>query len=344
LRVEKVITGLEVPWEVAILPNQDWLITERPGRIRIVQSGQLVPQAVAEVMISETGEGGLLGLALHPGFETNRLFYVFYTTLKNGEDVNRVEQFILSPDHRTATPQKIILDDIPAASYHDGGRIKFGPDGMLYIATGDSRDPDLAQNQSSLNGKLLRLTPEGDIPQDNPQPNSLVFASGLRNLQAFDWVDPNTLMVADHGPTGDLGLTGLDEISFVNPGANLGWPIASGCQTSPGIVSPVLAWQDAAPPGGALIYKGSAIPEFNGNFLVTMLGTGNNSAMQLHRVVFDAASKSLISHEVYFQDEFGRLREIIQGPDGSLYVTTSNCDGRGICPSEGDSILKISRH
>ena len=339
LHVDKVVTGLEIPWAIGFLPGGDWLVTERPGRIRLVQGGKLVATPVAQIATGETGEGGVLGLALHPSFASNRYFYIFYTSPLN---VNRVQRYLLSADHLSATPDQVIIDNIPSGTFHDGGRIKFGTDKMLYIATGDATTPTNGQLMSSLNGKILRVTPEGAVPADNPFPGSPIFASGIRNLEAFDWVSSKTLIVADNGPTGELGLTGLDEVSFASAGNNLGWPAITGCQTNPAMVTPILSWVIAAPPGGGLVYRGNAIPEFNGNFLIGMLGIGDGSAMQLHRVVFNPTTQSLISHEVYLQGQFGRLRDVEQGPDGALYVTTSNCDSRGTCPTDMDYILRIT--
>lgn len=342
LKAEKVLTGLEVPWGIAFLPNGDWLIPERPGRIRLVQAGRLVPEAVATVSVGEAGEGGLLGITLDPRFGETRAFFVFYTANKNGETVNRVQRYVLSEDHKAAAPSTILLDDVAAGAFHDGGRIKFGPDGKLYIGTGDARDADSAQDSESVNGKILRINADGTIPADNPFPGSPVFMTGVRNPQAFDWVNDSLLIIADHGPTGDLGLSGRDEVSFANAGANLGWPLITGCEAAPGLVQPAIAWNEAAPPGGGVIYRGGAIPEFAGNFLVAMLGIGSEGAMQLHRIVFDAAAKTVTSHEMYLRGEFGRLRDVAQAPDGTLYVTTSNCDSRGSCPLDGDAILRIT--
>lgn len=218
VRVEEVVSGLDVPWGIAFLPNGDMLVTERPGRVRLVQGGQLQPQAVATAPVSANGEGGLLGVALHPDFASNRLFYLYYTADQNGTVVNRVQRWQLSADGRSASPERIILDNIPVARFHNGGRIRFGPDGMLYVGTGDARSPDTSQNRNSLAGKILRLTPEGQIPADNPFPNNPAFITGIRNTQGFDWVNSSTLWVTDHGPSGDLGLYGRDEVNVATAG------------------------------------------------------------------------------------------------------------------------------
>lgn len=342
VRAEEVVTGLEVPWGILFLSGGDMLVTERPGRVRLVRDGQLQSKPVATVAIADRGEGGLLGIAAHPDFVENRLFYLYYTGDRNGSPVNRVERWKLAPDGQSASADKIIVDNIPVARFHNGGRLRFGPDGMLYIGTGDAREPQTAQNANSLAGKILRVTPDGQVPKDNPFPGNPAFITGIRNTQGFGWFDDKTLWISDHGPSGDLGRTGHDEVSVARAGANLGWPTIYGCQSQKGMVPPSLSWRDAVPPGGAELYNGNAIPEWRGSLLIGVLG-----AKHVHRVTFDPKSPYQVqSHEVYFQGEppkgLGRIREVIVGPDGELYVTTSNCDGRGSCPPEKDKIFRIT--
>lgn len=341
VRAETVVTGLEVPWGIAFLPDGDLLVTERPGRVRRVHGGQLVAQPVLALEVAASGEGGLMGLALHPRFADNRLFYLYYTARKGGRSVNRLERFRLAPDSASATSDRVLLDDLPAGLYHDGGRLRFGPDGMLYVGTGDARDPNRAQNLDDPAGKLLRLGPDGETPADNPWRGRRAFLAGIRNLEAFDWRDPGTLLIVDHGPSGELGRSGHDEVSVARAGQNLGWPTIYGCQSRGGLVSPSLTWEHAAPPGGAAIYTGNAIAAWRGSLLIGTLGSRH-----LHRVVFDAQNPlRVMRHEIYFSGDppagLGRLREVAMGPDGHLYVTTSNCDGRGRCPPEKDIILRI---
>jgi len=339
VRAEVVVAGLEVPWGIAFISDSEMLVTERPGRIRLVRNGALVPQPVATLPIADSKEGGLLGLATHPGFAANGLFYVYLTGPGSAGPENRVERWKLASDHATAVRDKVILDAIPSAEFHDGGRLRFGPDGMLYVGTGDARHPDVAQDINSPAGKILRLTPDGAIPKDNPFPEKPAFLVGIRNTQGFDWRDAETLLVTDHGPSGELARRGHDEVSVVTRGSNLGWPTIYACEMRDGMASPSLSWEEAAPPGGAAIYRGTKIAEWKDSLLIGTLGSKH-----LHRVVFDAAQPTKIaSHEVYFQNVHGRLREVIMGPDGDLYVTTSNCDGRGDCPKDKDKILRITR-
>ncbi len=338
VRVEEVATGLEVPWGIAFLPNQDMLVTERPGRVRLVRDGKLLQKPVATIDVTASGEGGLLGIATHPNFAKNRLFYVYYTADINGSQVNRVERWRLSENGLSASSDKIILDDIPVAQYHNGGRIRFGADRMLYIGTGDARDPQSSQDVNSLAGKILRVTPDGQVPQDNPFKNP-VYITGIRNTQGFDWHDASTLWVTDHGPSGELGRSGHDKVSVARAGDNLGWPTIYRCESGEGLVTPSIVWREATPPGGAAIYTGNSIPEWKGSLIIPTLRSEH-----LQRVAFNPKSPQQVQlHEVYLQGKYGRLREAIMGPDGELYITTSNCDGRGGCPSPQDKILRITQ-
>ncbi len=343
VKVEAVATGLEVPWGIAFLPGGDMLVTERPGRIRAIRGGKLTGP-IAELAVATEDESGLLGIAAHPDFASNKLFYVYMTVEEGGERWNRVARMRLSDDGLSATQDKVIIDRIPGEKYHDGGRLRFGPDGMLYVGTGDAREPDTAQDPNNLSGKILRVTPDGDVPADNPLPGKRAFLTGIRNTQGFDWFDDNkTMAVTDHGPSGDTTRWGHDEVNVATAGQNLGWPTIYSCESASGMVTPRLTWDEAAPPGGAAFYRGDAIPEWKGSLLI-----GTLKSKHLHLVAFDPKTPGKVArHEVYLEGDppngFGRLRDVIMGPDGALYVTTSNCDGRGECPGDKDKILRITR-
>jgi glucose/arabinose dehydrogenase len=317
------------------------LVTERPGHIRLIRRGQLLPRPVATITSRSRAEGGLLGLTLHPRFAENRQFFIYFTGRGTAQASNRVERWVLAPDGTSATRDRLILDGIPAAPFHDGGRIRIGPDGMLYIGTGDAAQPSSAQERSSLAGKLLRLTPDGEIPGYNPWPGLPAFVVGLRNTQGFDWNDQRALIITDHGPSGEFGWSGYDEVNLAGPGANLGWPTAHGCQAHPEMVAPVLTWRRATPPGGAAFYRGNRVPEWKGSLLIGTLGS-----QRLHRVEIETGGKLRVTHhEVYLNGMGGpgRLREVYMAPDGELYLTTSNCDGRGRCPHTKDQVLRLRR-
>lgn len=339
VRVERVATGLEVPWGLAFLPGGDVLVTERPGRIRMIRGGRLEAAPVATLAVAGRGEGGLLGIAADPRFAENRRFYVHYTGERDGRAVNRVVRWVLAPDGRSAREDRVLLDDIAAERYHDGGRLRFGPDGMLHVGTGDAGRPSRSQDRGDPAGKILRITTDGAPAPGNPFQGSPVLVLGLRNVQAFDWLDDGRLVVADHGPSGELGRRGHDEISIARPGANLGWPDIYACEAREGMVSPLLAFRDAMPPGGGAVYRGSAIPAWKGSLLVGTLGSRH-----LHRVEL-APDGTAARHEVYLRGDppagLGRVRDVQEGPDGALWVTTSNCDGRGTCPVEMDVVARI---
>ncbi|MYC31570.1 MAG: PQQ-dependent sugar dehydrogenase [Chloroflexi bacterium] len=358
LHVEVVVDGLEIPWGLAILPSGDLLVTERPGRLRLVRDGEVVPQPVLEFGVSMPpplygldllgSEGGLLGVLLHPEFAANRLFYLFYNIdNEDGVQTGRIERYTLSGDGRSAALDRVILDNLPAGLHHQGGRMRVGPDGMLYVGVG-AYEPHDAQDPDTLAGKLLRMDLEGGIPGDNPDPDSYIFASGIRNTQGYDWFDDRHIVMVEHGPSGiELGrqdLRGYDEVSVVTAGDNLGWPRIWGCDEQEGLVSPVLTWENPVPPTGGMFYRGGLIPEWTGSFLFTTVGLSDRPGYgrHLHRVVFGENDPyTVLAHEVYLQDAYGRLRTIVSDAEERLYVMTSNCDNRGECPPEGDLILRI---
>ncbi|MBI2390528.1 MAG: PQQ-dependent sugar dehydrogenase [Deltaproteobacteria bacterium] len=343
LQVTTLASGLEVPWSIAFLPSGDALVAERPGRIRWLRKSQasasveLVPAPVATIAVHRESEGGLLGLAVDPQFASNRRIYVYFTAKRGDGTENRVERWIVSEDGATAKLDRPLLEGIAAAKYHDGGRLRFGPDGMLWIATGDAREPDLSQKPESPSGKLLRVTVDGAPAPGNPWPGNRAALMGIRNLQAFDFLDAQTIVLADHGPSGELGRRGHDEISVARLGANLGWPTIWGCQARAGMIAPLVVFEDAVPPGGGVLYRADRIPGWKGSFVVAAL-----EAKSLHRFALDAAGARVLSHEVYLRKAHGRLREVVVAPDGALWVSTSNCDSRGDCGDEKDRILRLS--
>lgn len=340
LDVEVFAGGLQIPWSLAFLPGGDLLVTERDGDVlRVSSEGVVSPTPVITVNIDPAGEGGLLGMALDPDFATNRAFYLYYTDGAFG-GTNRVERFLLSGDGTSATSDAVILDDIPVGQFHNGGRLRFGPDGKLYIGTGDARDPDLSQDKDSLAGKLLRVNADGSVPSDNPFGNA-TWVYGIRNTQGFDWWDNGKLVITDHGPSGELDRTGHDEVQTAEAGDNLGWPTIYRCQEEDGMRAPAMTWADAMPPGGTAIYTGTEIPAFADDVFIGVLGFGDDVG-HLHRIRFDASGNVTLS-EQYLRGDHGRIRDVIMGPDGKLWATTSNCDGRSDLCGDGDVILRIGR-
>jgi len=341
VEVQVVASGLATPWGVDWLPNGDLIITERDGVLSRVSSG--VVTQIATVDIHPGGEGGLLGIAVDPNFAMNRSVYLYYTAQIDGKTLNRVARWVLSEDGLGASEAAVVVDNIEARRFHNGGRLRIGPDGYLYIGTGDAGEPELSQDPQRLAGKILRVALDGSVPVDNPFPNSLTWVYGIRNTQGFDWIDGGRMLVSDHGPSGlsnEGGRTDHDEVSVAAPGDNLGWPESYACEEGAEQVTASITWANAMPPGGAAIYRGTEIPEWSGDLMIGVLGFADRTP-HLHRLGFDPSGNVTVN-EVYLHGDagYGRLRDVVMGPDGGLYVTTSNCDGRGTC-GEGDRILRI---
>jgi glucose/arabinose dehydrogenase len=316
-----IATNLEVPWGFAFLPNGDALFTERDsGRLlRLDASGNI--EEVQTLPTRGYGEGGSLGLAVSPDYERDGYVYAYYTT----DQDNRVVGFRLGED-----PEPI-LTGIPFNSYHDGGRIAFGPDGMLYIATGDAGDPANSQDRHSLGGKILRLTPNGGVPQDNPVPNNPVYSYGHRNVEGLAWDEEGRLYASE------FGQNAYDEVNLIEPGQNYGWPYVEGeGGESQGYVDPITTWTtDEASPSGAEILKDGAIPQWEGDLFVAAL-----RGERLWRIELGSDGQAT-GREQLLRDQLGRIRNVLQAPDGSLWVTTSNRDGRGTPDARDDRIIRL---
>jgi glucose/arabinose dehydrogenase len=330
---EIVAQGLEVPWELAFTPDGRILVTERPGRIRVIQDGALQeePFATLEQVVS-VSESGLMGMVLHPDFASNGHLFVCYTYRNESGDLrNRVAR--LTDVNGVGADHRVILDNILGDSRHDGCRLGFGPDGKLYVTMGDTTKSEAAQDLDSLSGKVLRLEADGSVPADNPFPNSYVYTYGHRNPQGMDW-HPETgdLFITEHGPDED------DEINILRPGGNYGWPEVTGEAQDPRFIDPVLTFARIIAPAGAAFYSGDKLAaSWDGNFIAAALrGT------HLQRIVLEAPEfRTVLSNQRLFEGEFGRLRAVALSPDGYLYFTTSNRDGRGSPQPGDDKVLRL---
>jgi glucose/arabinose dehydrogenase len=337
-RVETVASGLEVPWAFAFLPNKDMLFTERPGRVRIIRAGKLQPDPVFTVPdVEPSSESGLMDLSLHPSFSSNSYVYLAYAYNKDGKKVKVVRYKF---DGKTFAEDKVIIDGIEASPNHAGTRCRFGPDGKLYITTGDATDRELAQKMDSLNGKTLRLNDDGTVPPDNPfvgKPDARpeIWTLGHRNAQGLAWQPGTGLMFqTEHGPSGFDGPGGGDEVNIVERGKNYGWPITHHKDAKTGLESPLLEYTPSCAPASGMFYSGPAFPQFKGNFFFGCL-----AGKRIIRVVLDG--RKVVSQENLLSGTYGRIREMEEGPDGYIYFSTSNRDGRGSPATDDDRIMRL---
>jgi glucose/arabinose dehydrogenase len=340
-----VVENLEVPWEIVFAPDNRMFFTERNGSLRVIEDGKLNPNPILELDVGGDGgllglaigggEGGLLGLALDPNFDENNFLYLYYSYSDGLSTFNRVVRY--TENTNQLIDGTILIDKIPGSVIHDGGRIKFGPDEKLYITTGDAGNADSAQDLNSLGGKILRINSDGTIPSDNPFSDSMVFSYGHRNPQGIDW-DPITgkLVASEHGPSGERGFA-HDEINIIESGKNYGWPKVIGGEHDPEFVDPIIhTGDDTWAPSGSVFYDSDNIPEWeNKYFVATLRGS------HLRMLDLDIEKNQVISNEVLFSNLYGRLRDASMGPDGNLYLLTSNQDGRGTPADNDDRILKI---
>ncbi|TKA11649.1 PQQ-dependent sugar dehydrogenase [Actinacidiphila oryziradicis] len=318
-----VATGLDTPWGVGLLPGGDLLVASRDsGRITRVAAGTGKKTVLGAVPgVSSGGEGGLLGLALSPELATDHLVYAYFTT----ESDNRIVRMLYDPakpaGEQLGAPDTI-LRGIPHGSIHNGGRIAFGPDGMLYAGTGESGERGLAQDTRSLGGKILRMTPDGEPAQGNPFPGSLVYSYGHRNVQGLAWDAQGRLWAAE------FGQDTWDELNLVQPGKNYGWPVVEGMGHRSGYVDPVAQWHtDDASPSGIAYAAGSI-------WMASLKGA------RLWRIPLDG-TKAAAAPQPFLTSAYGRLRTVVTDEDGTLLLTTSNTDGRGKPRKGDDRILRL---
>lgn len=337
-KVETVIPNLQVVWSIVWAPDGRMIFTERAGRVRVYEKGKLRAEPLFTVPdVESKGESGLMSVALHPQFASNHWLYLSYAYNSGGQQV-RVVRYRETPTG--LTDRKVIIENIPAAQFHAGCRLRFGPDGKLYITTGDATDRELAQKLDSIAGKILRLNDDGTVPSDNPfvgQQNARpeIWAYGSRNAQGIDFQPgTNLLWETEHGPSGFDGPGGGDEVNIIERGKNYGWPVIHHRETRAGMESPVLEYTPACAPASGMFYRGSVFPQFKGNFFF--------GCLRGERIIRVATNgRTVVSQENLLEGKYGRIRDIAEGPDGLIYFSTSNRDGRGQPAADDDRILRL---
>jgi len=319
---EVVSEDLEVPWEVLTLDDGRFLVTERTGDIVYSNNGEeQVLKSFDDVYGGFMGEGGLLGMALDPDFEENNYVY-FYLTEDDGEVENKVVRMNFDSETATLDNSETIIDDIPSDRIHNGGRIEFGPDDKLYITTGDAAEPSLSQEQDSLAGKILRINPDGSIPESNPFEDE-VYSYGHRNPQGITWDEENRLWSTEHGDIGN------DELNLIEAGHNYGWPEIEGNESHPEMEEPIIhsGLDETWAPAGAAYHNQS----------VFFVGLRGESLYQA--ILNDNEVEKLVRH---FREDFGRLRAITLDSNDQIYLSTSNSDGRGDLRDNDDRIIRLN--
>jgi len=311
--VQVLVKGLVAPWGLAFLPDGTALVTERDSaRILSVTPGGAVKEVQRLPEVDGGGEGGLLGIAVSPAYETDKAVFVYYTTATD----NRIARLTLGG------PPTPIVTGIPRSGIHNGGRIAFGPDGFLYAGTGDASQTGRSQDRASLGGKVLRMTAAGRPAPGNPFPGSLVWSLGHRNVQGLAWDEQKRLWASE------FGQSRFDEVNLILPGRNYGWPTVEGTSTDRRFVNPLVTWQTsvASPSGAAVAGSTLVVAALRGQRLWAVPLDGKGGVGEPQSVL---------------EKEYGRLRHVANAPDGSLWVLTSNRDGRGQPTEDDDRIIRI---
>lgn len=356
-QVDEFVSDLQVVWTIRFLPDGRLMVAERPGRVRLISADGVLdrqPWLSVEDRVFFQGESGLTGLALHPDYPAVPWVYVMYTYISDSGPLNRISRF--TEVNGRAGDETVLLDGLAAQARggsHSGGTLQFGSDGMLYIATGDAFERQRSNDLNDPAGAVLRLTPEGTVPADNPWPGNPIWAHGLRNPHGLAW-QPSTgrLFTGDHGPTGEDQLMAHDRIVILEGGRHHGWPIMVGAAGNPDYVDPILTFVPSSPPGDVMFYSADLMPSLQNDLFVSVLGFQPAERQNLMRIRFqDPANPTRpTAIERWFNDEngnsvYGRLRALATGPDGAIYVGTSNHDGRQMNASQRerpDRILRIT--
>ncbi len=333
-----LLSGIDTPWEILWGPDNFIWFTERQGTVSRLnpESGQRTVILTIEDAF-EYGEGGLLGMALHPDFSESPYVYLVYNYTAGALIKERLVRYIWNGT--ILLGQEILIDGISANSYHNGSRLVFGPDGKIYMSTGDAGNTSNSQNLNSLSGKILRINPDGSIPSDNPDPGSYVWAYGLRNSQGLVFTPQGFLYGSEHGPDTD------DELNLLESGRNYGWPNVAGFCNLPNEITfcnennvrePLVAWTPTLAVAGIEYYNHPDIPEWQNSILMTSL-----KASKLVSLKLSSDGLSIIEQSDYLVNAYGRLRDVCVSPDGRVFIGVSNRDGRGTPRPGDDKIIQI---
>jgi glucose/arabinose dehydrogenase len=321
--VQVLATNLEKPWAIDFAGDKIF-VTEKAGQVRVIESGVLLDDPLATLRTANVFGGGLLGIAVHPAFDSNHFIYVYYTYEKDGVLWNKILR--ITELNNKLDAAKTIFDNIPGSAYNNGGIMKFGLDGKLYVGTGHVSDSSHgSQDIQSLEGKILRLNDDGTIPDDNPFSGSPVFSFGHMNPKGLSWDNEGNLFVTEMGPSKN------DEINLVQPGGNYGWPVQE-CAGNEEFVDPINCYDPAIEPGGIVFYYGDKIKLENSLVLASL------RASQLFNLEIDDGE---IKSQTSILSGIGRIRDVALGPDGYLYLITSNTDGKGFPDASDDKLLRI---
>jgi len=321
--VQILATNLEKPWAIDFADDKIF-VTEKVGRVRVIESGVLLDDPLATLRVANVFGGGLLGIVVHPAFDSNHFIYVYYTYEKDGTFWNKILRITELNNRLDAA--KTIFDNIPGSAYNNGGIIKFGPDGKLYVGTGSvSESSHGSQDIQSLEGKILRLNDDGTIPDDNPFSGSPVFSFGHMNPKGLSWDNRENLFVTEMGPSKN------DEINLVRSGGNYGWPEQE-CSGNEEFIDPIICYDPAIEPGGIVFYYGDKIKLDNPLVLATL------RASHIFNLEIDDEE---VKSQTSILSGLGRIRDVAIGPDDHLYLITSNTDGKGFPDVSDDKLLRI---
>ena len=339
-RVDTVARGLQIPWGVGFAPDGRIYVSERPGRIRVIENGRLRGEPWATLPVAPAG-AGLLGLAVSPDYDATRAIYVVGSFATHGDSVFENRLYRLRDVNGRGVDTTLVLDDLPSARAHAGSAVAFGPDGKLYVTLGDAFQPDWAPSLAASNGKILRLEPDGRPATGNPHAGSRIFARGLRNPQGLAWDRvTGTLFATEHGPSAwpwENGRRHDDELNVIVAGADYGWPRLTGVVGEAGARDPIATWTPAIAPSGLALYDG-AYAAWRGSLLVGAL-----RGQHLRRLTLERGGpqgwRVVAQEAIQVTDVPVRIRGVFLGRDGHVYVTTA--DRRTAAGAPDDLLLRI---